>query len=136
MASITLHKFIERIRGQFGDIVVKKMNGHMFIAKPPDRSNIPPPTQAQIDVRNRFALASAYAKGALQDPVSRQFYEALGKAKGLPTISAAASDFLKPPVVGLVDTGAYHGRTGDKITILATDDAAVVSVDVVIRAAN
>jgi len=44
-----------------------------------------PPSQAQIQRRNRFLLASTYAKGVGSNRQKRVLYEAL--AKGQPTIN-------------------------------------------------
>ena len=84
-------------------------------------------------VREQFRAAAAYAKAVFADPVRRPPYESAARAKGMSLFAFVMGDFLKPPVVEVIDAAGYHGVVGDLIKITARDDFEVVGVGVVIR---
>lgn len=134
MAKLILNGFLDRIKGRFGDIVVRKRNGSSFLSRPPTRPDVPP-SAAQVDVQNRFKLASAFANSVAGDPVKLAFYEPLALEKKTSVFAVAMSDYLKRPRVTGIELSDYRGQIGDPVTVLATDDTQVMSVAVVIRSA-
>ena len=132
MADIFLHSFVERIRGKLGQLVVKRVFGRDYIARPPTPTTRPA-TEAMLEVRKRFAKAGAYAKAVLGSPTLRAFYETKGAEKRMPSSAVAVGDFLRPPTVEEINLDQFRGLVGDQLTILAIDDVAVVSIDVRIR---
>jgi len=85
-----------------------------------------------MDQRKRFVSASNYAKVALQDPVLKLFYKSKA-TKVLSPYNVALADFLKKPWIDQIDATAYAGQTGDKITVIAADNAKVNSLTLAIR---
>jgi hypothetical protein len=75
MAKIKLDPLFAGISGTIGDLVFKRTaNGQTIVARRPRKSNAEP-SPAQKAQRERFKLASAYAKAALADPDLRAIYE-------------------------------------------------------------
>jgi hypothetical protein len=132
MAKFLVHPFVRRIIGKFGELVVRKRRGEMFLSHAPEASTLPP-TQGQLDVRHRFKLASVYANGVPDNPVLLAFYQAVASARETSVFSAAMSDFLKPPYIESIELLNYEGQIGGKIVIVAHDDAGAASVHVAIR---
>ena len=132
MAKFLVHAFVHRIIGKFGDLVVRKRNGQLFISRAPEPST-KPPSEGQIDVRARFKLASVYANAAADDPVASAFYQPIAGAHQSSIYSAAMADYLRPPAVEKIDVSGYAGAVGGKIVVVAADDSGVASVHVEIR---
>jgi hypothetical protein len=105
----------------------------MFLSRTPEPST-QPPTEAQIGVRNRFKLAHIYATAAAEDPAQVALYQPIALAQGKTVFAVAMADFLRPPSIAGLDLSGYAGEPGGKLIVLATDDAAVVSVQIEIRA--
>ena len=118
--------------GKVGDqFVFRTRGGKSVIASKPDRDNIVL-SQAQKDQCKRFTGAVTYAKMACQDPVLRLIYESKA-TKSTTAFNVAVSDFLKMPLIDRIDATAYRGNTGDKIYVIASDNAKVKVLTVSIR---
>jgi hypothetical protein len=66
----------------------------------------------------KFREATLYAKGAMKDPVKKEFYWKRAKKLKLPNAyTAAITDYMRKAEIKKIDTKAYHGNAGDKITI-------------------
>ncbi|QHS61055.1 hypothetical protein [Chitinophaga agri] len=135
MAKSTDNILLKGASGTIADMLTltKRRSGNIILGKKRRRSNIPP-TDAQIEVQQRFKKSILYAKAVLRDPVKKAMYE---KAAG-PDQSAynmAMRDAFKLPVVESIDTTKYLGGIGDVITVRAYDDFKLVSVKVSIRTA-
>jgi hypothetical protein len=85
------------ITGTVGDVTITTWKG-IKVAKRKRGPSTVPPSQAQIQQRNRFLLASTHAKAVGADRQKRALYEAL--AKGQPTTwrALAIQDYLTPPI--------------------------------------
>lgn len=136
MASIQLHRFIERIRGKFGDIVVRTLKGRSFIARPPDLSKVGPPSPGQIAVRQRFQFAAAYGRGVMADPTAQAFYAATAESQQRSIAAVAAADYFSVPEVSLINADRYQGKIGDRIVLLIGHTGPVEAVDVTLRTAD
>jgi hypothetical protein len=108
------------ITGTVGDVTITTWKG-IKVAKRRRGPSTVPPSQAQIQQRNRFLLASAYAKEVGADRQKRALYEAL--AKGQPTTwrALAIQDYLTPPIIVRVDVDEYTGKAGERIDVFVQD---------------
>jgi hypothetical protein len=89
-------------------------------------------SQKQRHFRDRFGLATAYAKKQIADAETRALYST-GISKKLKSAYAVAfRDALTPPVVASIDACEYYGAVGDIIRINAFDDFRVTRLRVVI----
>jgi hypothetical protein len=69
MAKVELNAITSHFLGKLGDVLFRNYLGRKVVAlRPKPRSA--PPTEAQQQVRDRFLLAAAYAKGALGNPAA------------------------------------------------------------------
>ena len=133
MARVTLNPTLEAIQGKVGDLVFKRYEGEEIVGRMPDRTGIVPSVN-QLAQMEKFRLAAIYGKAVLADPDTKQIYQDAGARKGIPTFACSVGDFLLPPVVDEIDLSAYAGKTGDKISVRASDDVEVRGVTVTIRA--
>ena len=69
----------------------------------------------------------------MKNPVSKAAYEGRTTANKTSAHAVAMADFFHAPVIGFIDTSAYHGAAGETIVIKATDDFCVTSVLVAIK---
>jgi len=82
-----------------GTLVFRRLNGETVVAAAPVPSS-KQPSEGQVLQRERFRLASLYAKRALNDPELQIDYELLAKAKKLPSARAAAiADYFRSPEI-------------------------------------
>lgn len=129
MAKVKLNPVLEQINGQVGDLVFKRYQDKVVIARKVDLSD-QEPTAAQQAVRARFRAGALYGKRASADPAVKALYVARAKAKAQPYFSLMVADYLHGPTVMAVDLEAYTGAVGDKIRVTAVDDFEVTSVQV------
>jgi hypothetical protein len=108
------------ITGTVGDVTITTWKG-IKVAKRRRGPSTVPPSQAQIQQRNRFLLASTYAKAVGADRQKRALYEAL--AKGQPTTwrALAIQDYLTPPIIVRVDVNEYTGKAEERIDVFVQD---------------
>jgi hypothetical protein len=132
MAKTNLNSALKGISGGIDNWVYRSVGGRMVISRRPTGSR--PATPGQLAVRERFRLATEYAKATAADPVLRALHEPIAKEKGVALFVLLMTDFLRPPIVNNVDLAGYQGRVGDLIRIRASDYAAVTAVSVAIRA--
>lgn len=95
----------------------------------PDFNENLEPTKKQVEVRNLFAEAAAYAKGAIADAELKKEYQKKAKP-GRSAYNIAFRDCLKAPVVQSINPDQYTGTPGSKVEISAKDDFRVVAVTV------
>jgi hypothetical protein len=82
-----------------GTLVFRRVNGETVVAAAPGLSS-KQPSEAQLNQRERFRLASLYAKRAVSDPELRVEYELVAKAKKLPSARAVAiADYFRSPEI-------------------------------------
>ena len=72
-----------------GTLVFRRLNGETVVAAALVPSS-KQPSEGQVMQRERFRLASLYAKRAFNDPELRVEYELVAKVKKLPSARAAA----------------------------------------------
>lgn len=105
-------------------------NNTMYFFRRPGRDSVP---AGQLEVRQRFRHAAAYAKWAKADPEMGAFYEGLAASRKVGLHALIMTDYLKAPVVETIDVSAFTGAAGGKIAVKASDDCGVVSVGVELR---
>lgn len=95
MAKVTLHPTIQRIQGKMGNAVFRLSHtGELSMTKLPDMSNVKW-SKAQMEHRQRFKEAVAYAKIAMADEKVRLKYEKMAKKMGKRPFDMAVSDYFK-----------------------------------------
>jgi hypothetical protein len=132
MASVKLNPVLEGIHGKVGDLVFKRYEDEVIIARKPDHVT-QPNTPAQVAVKERFKLAAFYGKTANADPATKAIYAGRAKEKHIPVFALMVADFFNAPVINEVDLSSYAGRTGDIIRIQASDDFEIRNVSVQMR---
>ena len=82
-----------------GTLVFRRLNGETVVAAAPVPSS-KQPSESQVMQRERFRLASLYAKREFNDPELRVENELVAKVKKLPSARAAAiADFFRSPEI-------------------------------------
>ena len=132
MAKVLFNPIMEQIRGKIGELVFRRFENRIIVARKPDVSGRVP-TAGQAGVRMRFREAARYANNVMADPERRLPYEPVAAKHGKSLRMVIMSDYLNPPEVDAISVVGYHGRMGDPIDVQATDDVAVTGVLVTIR---
>ncbi len=121
-----------RLHGKFGDqVVFRTRNGKSITADIPKLTG-KKPVQSQVQTRDRFRLASIWAKGILAIPEMLEAYTAKA-TNGKTPYQVAMTDYLRPPRISEISATDYHGHAGDIIRVAAFDDFMVTEVRVKIR---
>jgi hypothetical protein len=94
MAIVELNPALRQIRGQLAGFVYRIRYGKQTISKPPDMSRVKW-SAAQVEHRNRFRRAVAYARAAIAEPRVRAMYEQEALQKGKRPFDLAVSDYFK-----------------------------------------
>jgi len=118
-----------------GHVVIENVNGKSVVDIPEKVKPKREPTPGQLQVQERFKLAFGYAKNAMTNPELYALYNAKA-TKDCFAYKWAVKDYLRPPRITVIDTTDYHGVTGDKIIVLASDCVKVVSVSIRIIGAD
>jgi len=126
-----------KLRGALGkELVFREWEGKTVVAKAPGARK-GEPTKPQVQIQERFLLASRYAKAVMngQDQGIKDAYTAALKPRQN-LYSRALADFMSAPEVKSIDTRNYTGASGTKISVRAVDDFRVTGVQVEIYAAS
>ncbi len=135
MSKTSENSLTKNYSGKFGDqFVFRNRYGKSILAKLPKKSKSEP-TVLQAEVRKHFKQATNYAKAMLADPVLKALYQSRAD-KGRSAYMLAIRDYLKKPMVDLINVLGYHGKVGDKIVVEASDDFQVTKVELRIMAAD
>ena len=104
------------------------------VSSPKRGPNKKPPTEEQLAVQLKFERFSAYAQGAITDPVKKLLY-AKAATGGQTAFNVAFLDAARPPRVLEIDIRKYKGLVGDTIKLMVKDVVRVESVKVTILSA-
>ena len=130
MAKINKNLLVRGARGHMGKQFVYRKHGEdTLMTRMPDFNENLEPTEKQVGVRELFAEAAAYAKGAIADPELKKEYQKKAKP-GRTAYNIAFRDYLKAPVVQSVNPVQYTGSASSKVEISAKDDFRVAAVTV------
>jgi hypothetical protein len=132
MANVLFNPIMEQIRGKIGELVFRRFENRIIIARKADLSGHVP-TAGQVEVRERFRGAAKYANNVMADPARRALYEPVAAKRGDPLRMVIMTDYLNPPEVDAISVADYHGSIGDPVVVQATDDIAVTGVTITIR---
>lgn len=91
------------------------------------------PKGGQGIVRERFLMASQWAKWAMTNAELHAFYASKAE-KFMTAYSIAMTNYLRPLKVRAITTTGYTGQKGDTLLVSATDSFKVTGVSVVISA--
>jgi len=94
MAKVRLNPALEQVRGQLAGFVYRVRYGGQTISKPPDMSRVVW-SAAQVEHRQRFRRAVAYARAALADKKLHALYVKEAAHKGQRPFDLAVSDYFK-----------------------------------------
>jgi len=94
VAKVELNPALRQIRGQLDGFVYRVRYGKQTISKPPDMSRVKW-SPAQVEHRNRFRRAVAYARAAMAEPKVRAVYEQEAMQQGKRPFDLAVSDYFK-----------------------------------------
>lgn len=135
MSNVSKNLLVKGAKGKLGDQFVYKTRGRKtFITTLPTVNKNAVATEQQQNVRDLFAEASLYAKGAVSNPELKAAY-AKKSPKGSTAFNLALRDYLKAPVVKWIDVTGYSGLAGSSIIVMAKDDFRVAAVHVSIHSA-
>jgi hypothetical protein len=134
MAKTKNNIFMTGLSGTVGkQMTLSQKAGDTIVGKKRGSSNIPA-TENQLDVQDRFKIASKFALAAIKDPVMNAIYTAAAR-KSQSAYNVALADAFSAPEIKTINTSNYHGQPGDVIMIRAIDFK-VVQVQVVISTAD
>ena len=115
--------------GKFGDqVVFRTRNGKSILADVPKLTG-KKPAISQVQTRDKFKLATIWAKKILGDAGMLEAYAARA-ANGKTPYVVALTDYLKPPRISEIIVTGYNGHAGDVIKVAAFDDFMVKEVRV------
>jgi hypothetical protein len=123
------------LRGSFGkQFVFRKFGGRTIVSRraKPTGGNTP----GQLAQREKFRLASIYAKRCLLQPALKEEYEAIARAKGIGALAAALGDYLSTAEIKGIVTDTYGGEIGYPMGILVSDVLKVKTMTVSILDAD
>ena len=132
MSKSTTNIAMVGFKGKLGkQYVLRRDHGNTILASKPEimKKNA---AASQIAVRNKFHAATEWAKAILQDPVNAAGYKSVAKRRQS-AYTVAATNYLKPPWIELIDKSEYSGTIGDKIYVSAFDLYKVTKVTVKIK---
>lgn len=123
MAKVKMNPVVETLRGAIGDLVFRRRNGKVVVARKPETAGRSFSTN-QLAHLERFRQAAA---------TLRPIYESASRVKDIQPFPLAVGDFFNAPTVDAIVLDGYTGKPGEQIVIRARDDIAVASVSVAIR---
>jgi hypothetical protein len=129
MAHSTHSIISSKLSGMIGEeLVFRQWAGKTIVAKAPCKRP-GRPTRAQAVIRDRFLMASRYARAILSnaDPALADAYRAVLKPRQN-LYTRALQDFISVPVVQQLDTREYTGQQGSLVKVRAVDDFRVTEV--------
>ena len=121
------------LSGKVYQLVFKQWFGRTVVAKRPRKFSTV--TSNQLNIRETFKNAAAYAKAAITDAALKLAYKAKAKP-GQTAYNMAVADFFTLPEIGEIDSSGYNGQAGSTLIAPVTDDFKVKTVKVRIEKAN
>lgn len=135
MAKVADNIVIKGIKGMLGNMLVfRQLNGQTIVSAKPKKPTTRTPKQQER--QERFKRAVAYAKASMANPHLKELYATGISACCTSAHQVAIADFLNVPCIEAIDASHYKGEAGNTISINATDDFTVASVQVTIHTAD
>ena len=136
MAWIDEKMIVNGARGNLGrQFVFRRRGNKTFIERMPMFNKNRKPTAGQVNARNSFTAAAAFAKSVIASPALKRIY-AQQAGPGIRAYNIAFRDYLKAPEIKSIDATNYDGKPGSEINIIAIDDFRVVGVVICIKNAS
>lgn len=129
MAKVDKNIIIEGLRGSLGDqLIIQYGKGGVTIVRTRPRQSSKPPSEAQLEARERFQEAAAYAKDSKGETVYGE------KAEGTSQTSynVALADWYHAPEVEEIDLEGWTDAIGEVLRTKVRDNVNVESVNFVI----
>ena len=130
MARVPKTSLLYGVSGKLGPFVLRQVGGQTVVQAaegPGRRAPRSPAQQAHLD---RMYQAQLYAKAQIRDPTAKARYATRIDQRCRSAYAVAIADYMYAPRVTAIDGRDYQGRPGDLIRVVATDDFAVVAVQV------
>jgi hypothetical protein len=119
MAQVELNDLIKGFSGSVGKVVFRTYRGKTYMTQRPSKPKTE--SEGQRNTRDKFKLATEYAKKMMKDPDRKAYYAKKAKKLALPNAyTAAITDYMRKPEIQRIDATKYNGKPGDQITILAS----------------
>jgi hypothetical protein len=135
MAKVADNIIVKGIRGMLGDMLVfRQLNGQTIVSAKPKKPTTRTPKQQEG--QERFRRAVAYAKASMGNPQLKELYATGIGVRCTSAHQVAIADFLNAPCIGAIDASHYKGEVGNTISVNATDDFMIASVQVTIHTAD
>lgn len=120
------------VSGTIGKTLVIRQTRHGIVLA--NRPSKPKRThEVQKRTREKFTNAARYANEQMRNWETRSMYQSAVKNKLQSAYQVAVTDYLRSPIVHSIDTSEYNGAAGHEITVFASDDFRVASIDLIIR---
>lgn len=131
MAKVDGNDLTLGLRGKFGDQFVFRKSGKMTVAT---KRSAPTgaPTEKQVLQRERFRMATLYARRCMLHPELKADYEAISSAANMGAFAAAVRDYLKPIAISEIALNGYNGEADWPIGIVVNDVLKVKTLKVTI----
>lgn len=116
MATLQLNSIIKGMRGSLGNAVLRQVGNRTILSCKP---RVPKKQSEQQRInREKFKVASAFAKNILKDPQKKAYYLQKAKKLKLPNAyTAAVTDYMRKAEIKAVHTEKVKGRVGDAVHI-------------------
>lgn len=122
MAKIKENLLTKGFSGKVGnEMVFRQVDGETLVTKRRAKRGLLTPKE-QV-VKDRFMDSVFYAKSALPNPSTREFYESAKKSfKARSAYAAAVSDYLTSPKLVRANVENYKGNEGNAIYVIAENN--------------
>ena len=118
MAVVKMNDLTEGLSGQVGKIIFRTYRGKTYASSRPRKRK--PQSEQQRSNREKFKLATQYAKRMMKDADMKAYYKRIAKQLALPNAyTAAITDYMRKPKISGVDVKKYTGKPGGHIAISA-----------------
>jgi hypothetical protein len=118
MAVVKMNDLTEGLSGKVGKIIFRTYRGKTYASSRPRKRK--PQSEQQRSNREKFKLATQYAKRMMNDDDMKAYYKRIAKQLALPNAyTAAITDYMRKPQISDVDPKKYTGKPGGHIAISA-----------------
>jgi hypothetical protein len=118
MAVVRMNDLVEGLSGKVGNIIFRTYRGKTYASSRPRKRK--KQSEQQRSNREKFKLATQYAKSMMNDPDMKAYYKRIARQLALPNAyTAAITDYMRKPQINEVNTKKYAFKSGGEILISA-----------------
>jgi hypothetical protein len=118
MAVVRMNDLVEGLSGKVGKIIFRTYRGKTYASSRPRKHK--KQSEQQRSNREKFKLATQYAKSMMNDADMKAYYKRIAKKLALPNAyTAAITEYMRKPQITDVDAKKYTGKPGGHIAISA-----------------